>query len=177
MQFCSYENRLELEKKILRKEISQKEAAKIIGCSPSAVSRHMKNHVSEKALKAIEELREAHNRELQKIMVNQGIQEISEGLDIITQLVEINTTTHEILEEARKENNLNAALRAIERVEKQLELQAKLLGRIQEGTTINNYVGDIQEFKAKVVKVIIDAGIRSEVIDKLKELMEDEDPN
>jgi len=172
-KFCSYEKRLELEKKILQREVSQREAASIIGCSPGAVSRHMRNHISEKVLKAVEELKETHTQELQKIKVDQNIQEIKEGLDIISQLVEINTATHEILREAREENNLTAALRAIERVEKQLELQAKLLGKIQEGTTINNYAGDIQEFKAKIVKLIMDAGVRNELIEKLKELMRD----
>ncbi len=56
-------------------------------------------------------------------------------IDAVQQLIAINNETLRILEEAKASGDLKTALRAIERIEKQLELQAKLLGDIQEAPT------------------------------------------
>jgi len=56
-------------------------------------------------------------------------------LNTISQLFMINKETLEILEEAKVAGDLKTALKAIERVEKQLELQAKLLGDIKDAPT------------------------------------------
>jgi predicted transcriptional regulator len=61
---------------------------------------------------------------------------INGRIDTVRQLLEINAATLAILEEAKNSGDLRTALRAIERIEKQLELQAKLLGDIQEAQTI-----------------------------------------
>lgn len=56
-------------------------------------------------------------------------------IDAVQQLIAINNETLRILEEAKAAGDLKTALKAIERIEKQLELQAKLLGDIQEAPT------------------------------------------
>src|SRR6266567_3655106 len=67
----------------------------------------------------------------------QVAKEEAQTLDVVRQLVTINTVTLAILKEARdtKENNL--ALQAVDRVMKQLELQAKLLGDLDSAPTVN----------------------------------------
>ena len=48
----------------------------------------------------------------------------------------INRETAEILAEARESNSLSIALAAINRVERQLELEARLLGQLNDGTKV-----------------------------------------
>jgi hypothetical protein len=60
---------------------------------------------------------------------------MNERIDTVKQLITINRTTLLILKEAKMAGDMRTALKAIERIEKQLELQAKLLGDIQEVPT------------------------------------------
>ena len=57
-------------------------------------------------------------------------------LNVIQQLTEINRDTRAILKEAKKSHDHKTALLAIKRVESQLELQAKLLGEIDDSPKI-----------------------------------------
>ena len=57
-------------------------------------------------------------------------------LDTIAQLSYINEETRHILASAKKSRDHKTALLAIQRVEKQLELQAKLLGDIDESPRV-----------------------------------------
>lgn len=57
-------------------------------------------------------------------------------LDTIAQLSFINEETRHILASAKKSRDHKTALLAIQRVEKQLELQAKLLGEIDESPKV-----------------------------------------
>ena len=57
-------------------------------------------------------------------------------LDVIGQLTHINTETLAILKEAKAARDHKTALLAIQRVEKQLELQAKLLGDIDDSPRV-----------------------------------------
>ena len=60
---------------------------------------------------------------------------VNTRIDSVQQLISINNETLKILEEAKLSGDLRTALKAIERIEKQLELQAKLLGDIKEAPT------------------------------------------
>ena len=57
-------------------------------------------------------------------------------LDVIGQLTHINTETLAILKAAKAARDHKTALLAIQRVEKQLELQARLLGEIDESPKV-----------------------------------------
>ncbi len=85
--------------------------------------------------KAVERHAAGHIK--QAIKQSQVAKEEAQTLDVVRQLVTINTVTLAILKEARdtKENNL--ALSAVDRVMKQLELQAKLLGDLDSAPTVN----------------------------------------
>src|SRR6266487_63661 len=84
-----------------------------------SVARHADGHIQE----AIKHAQEAKDE--------------AQALDVVKQLKVINTVTLAILTEARtaKENGL--ALSAVDRVMKQLELQAKLLGDLDDAPTVN----------------------------------------
>ena len=57
-------------------------------------------------------------------------------LNVIQQLNDINRDTRAILREAKKAHDAKTALLAIQRVEKQLELQARLLGDIDDSPKV-----------------------------------------
>ena len=87
---------------------------------------------------------------------------VQERLDTLQQLRDINQDTLDILREAKGDEKKNLksnpglALAAIQRIEKQLELQAKLLGDLPSQPTINITIVEAQfnEFKTAVLGVM-----------------------
>jgi hypothetical protein len=84
-----------------------------------SVARHADGHIAE----AISQAQEAKDE--------------AQALDVVKQLKVINSVTLNILKEARTAKESTLALQAIDRVHKQLELQAKLLGNLDERPVIN----------------------------------------
>ena len=61
-----------------------------------------------------------------------------QAIDIIQQLRVVNAATLEVVKKARADGKDSTLLRAVDRIHKQIELQARLLGEIQEAqTTVN----------------------------------------
>jgi len=87
--------------------------------SATSIRRHRAEHIPQAVAKAAEE------------------EEVRQGLDVLGQLKAINSATFRILHEARNTGDPNTALRAIDRIQKQIELQAKLLGDLDERASIN----------------------------------------
>jgi hypothetical protein len=59
------------------------------------------------------------------------------ALDVTQQLKAINAACLEVLRQARTDGKHSILLRAVDRIAKQIEIQAKLLGQIDERTTVN----------------------------------------
>lgn len=151
--FCIYHDRESLERAALNKEITQQEIADILGVNRSNVSRHMREHVKKAVAEAI-----FHDKELE------------DGLNVTKQLIEINQAAREILSEARKKKDNYLALSAIARVEKQLELQAKLLGDIATGVNIIIQSPQFIEFKALVLGILEGyPDVKAQVVESLRE--------
>jgi hypothetical protein len=62
---------------------------------------------------------------------------IDHAIDIARQLTAINRAALSILAEARQAGDPATALRAIDRIQRQIELQAKLLGQLDERPVVN----------------------------------------
>ena len=71
------------------------------------------------------------------LVTGQAVREEAHALDVVKQLRDINAATLAILEDARDTHQSALALKAVDRVQKQIELQAKLLGELQDGQTVN----------------------------------------
>lgn len=110
---CKDKRRSEIDKSLLAGE-SLRDVAGRTGTSRSALLRH-KDHISAALTKA----REA-----------KAAAEVVQADSLLDRLKAIRTVTLEILAEARTAKQLPVALAAINRVEKQLELEAKLLGEL-----------------------------------------------
>ncbi len=124
-----------------------------------AVGRHKAEHLPQTVAKA-----EAARQ------VEQARGVVAEGLDVVGQLRTINNITLHVLKEARDAKDHDIALKAIDRVQRQIELQAKLLGELQqEGTTnimvnaewievralLMHALGDFPEARAAVAQALL----------------------
>ena len=94
--------------------------------SQDALGRHKATHLPEKLAKA-----EAGRQ----VKEARGV--VAEGLDVVAQLRAINSVTFRIMQEARERNDGELALKAVDRVQRQIELQAKLLGDLDERPVVN----------------------------------------
>ena len=108
--------------------------------SPDAMWRHKTDHISAHLAKAEE------------------AKEVTHANTLLDQLLALSKETLAILKEARqgKEKDNELALKAIARAEKQIELQAKLLGELQEGTTVNVFLlPEWQHLRALVINALV----------------------
>ena len=87
--------------------------------SKTAIARHASDHVAKQIAQAQEAREEA------------------QSLDVVRQLKAINAAAVSILVEARRTRDHDTALKAIDRIQRQLELQAKLLGEISDQPVVN----------------------------------------
>ena len=62
---------------------------------------------------------------------------MEQAIDIVKQLKAINAASVSILHEARQAGNAETALKAVDRVLKQIEFQARLLGELDERPQVN----------------------------------------
>jgi len=118
---CKHSDRASIEEKIISKELSMTAASRLMNSNKATVSRHMSHCVPN----AIAEAAKPEPAEVP-------------GLNVANQLVELNATTRTILTDALTDGDTRTALKAIERAEKQLEFQAKLLGLFRERVEITN---------------------------------------
>ncbi len=93
--------------------------AKQYGVSAAALQRHAQGHLPKLLVEAKRAV-DAH-----------------EALDTLKQLKGINSASWEVLQDARRSKEPEIVLRAVDRVQKQIELQAKLLGELDERPVVN----------------------------------------
>ena len=67
----------------------------------------------------------------------QAAEDVRQAIDVLGQLRAINAATLAVLAAARKTGDGDLALKAVDRVQRQIELQAKLLGELDERPTVN----------------------------------------
>lgn len=109
---CTHDKRADIEAAVLI-GTSLRGISRQFAVGPDSLERHVASHIKESVSKSQEAKEEAR------------------GLDVVKQLKTINTVTLAILQKARNDKDKEwLALQAIDRVCKQLELQAKLLGDI-----------------------------------------------
>jgi hypothetical protein len=65
------------------------------------------------------------------------VEDLTQALDVVKQLKAINAASLDILSDARKAGDGDLALKAIDRIHKQIELQARLLGELDDRAQIN----------------------------------------
>lgn len=130
---CEHPKRPEIDRALVG-ETSNLSVSSLFGVSESAVRRHKANHLPAKLVMAHQE------------------EDVREALDVVRQLKAINATSLHILKEARDQGKLSTALQAIDRIQRQIELQAKLLGELDERPVVNlNVSPEWLELRAVIV--------------------------
>ncbi len=126
---CKHEKRREIDRELVA-GASFRAIAGRYTLSKSAVERHKSEHLPARMLKGAEK------------------RAVIDGRSLLEQLAELGAETRAVLEETRSfapkgdaceecRQRPVVALRAIQRLEKQLELQGRLLGELKEGPTVN----------------------------------------
>lgn len=117
---CRHDNRGEIDEALLAGE-PFRNIAKRYGTSPTALFRHKQKDLPAAMVKAVE------------------VAEVVQAGNLLDRLRELNQVTAAILREARTEGSKDSelALKAITRAEKQIELEGRLLGELNEGNTLN----------------------------------------
>lgn len=120
---CNHPHRAEIERALVAGEPLRDIARRCPGSRPvsrSALHRHRKEHLPAHLLKAVEQ------------------EDVSQAIDVVRQLKAINVACLEILQKSRADGAHSISLRAVDRIQRQIELQAKLLGELQEtGPQVN----------------------------------------
>jgi hypothetical protein len=114
---CSHPECPAIDRAVLAGEASNRRIASQYGVTERAIRDHKANHLKARMLKAVERREEA---------------DIRTAIDVVGQLRAINGASLTILKEARDARDGDLALRAIDRIQKQIELQAKLIGELQQ---------------------------------------------
>ncbi len=126
--------------------------AKRFGISASALFRHRKNHLPALVARGLEAVGPAvppipvqeveppdapHAVDLGRQQRGIEARDTGQAIDIVQQLKAINAACLEVLKQARTDGKHAILLRAVDRIARQIELQARLLGDIQDGQQIN----------------------------------------
>lgn len=126
---CCRDDRPEIDRAIVE-GASVRTIAGRHGTSKSAVDRH-RAHVEEAMARAAESPEGAPPESL-ALVAHVEAREKATGPDLLTRLLDLTRETREILAEARRAKDRDVAIKALARLEKQLELEAKVLGQIRE---------------------------------------------
>lgn len=118
--FCNYRDAALLEQQIATKQLTQVQAATIIGCNKSTISRHMGKCVPKKVAEWVKP--EAAKEET---------------LNVVNALLESRERILSIYDDARQTGDMRAAIQALQCEVSQLSLMGKLSGQFSDGAQVN----------------------------------------
>ena len=116
---CTHPDRRAIDKELATGHLVNRRLAARTGLAESSVRRHAANHPPARLVAAAE------------------AEDVRQALDVLGQLRAINAATLSVLADARKTGDGDLALKAVDRVQRQIELQAKLLGELDERPVVN----------------------------------------
>ena len=152
---CSHENRAAIEKAMVQSEPVRDIAARF-GTSASAVHRHKTSHLAAQLAKAYESDLVTPATELAREAEAHKARDLGRAIDVAVQLRAINAACLEILQKSRTDGKHSISLGAVDRIHRQLELQAKLLGELQEtGPQVNVLIApEWREIRVNVLQAL-----------------------
>ena len=118
---CKHPDREELELKLASKAISQATFAKLANSNVATVSRHVRNCIPKRIKES--------NLKPEPTQVD--------GLNVVNALISSHAKTMEILADSLAEGDRRTALMALQTEIRQLELNAKLTGQLNDAPQVN----------------------------------------
>ncbi len=116
---CAHHERHAIDQALVAAASPYRTIADQYGLSHQALMRHRSDHIPP------------------ALMTAAGAEEVKQALDVLQQLKTINAAALTVLRDARAASDGELALKAIDRIHKQIELQAKLLGELDERPVVN----------------------------------------
>lgn len=116
---CTHPDKAQIDKALISGESCPKIAARYSTLGRMALQRHKDNHLPAALRVAAEQENPGH------------------AIDVVKQLKAINQASLQVLQEARAMRDHDIQLKAIDRLHKQIELQAKLLGELDDRSQVN----------------------------------------
>jgi hypothetical protein len=132
---CCHPERAGIDKALVAGE-PFRNIAEHFGTSTTALHRHKEDHLRDLLAQA-RHRQAAHEAALGTAVQEQEAAKAEQAIDIVKQLKAINAASVPILHEARQAGNAETALKAVDRVLRQIEFQARLLGELDERPQVN----------------------------------------
>lgn len=152
---CTHEKRQQIDKALVT-GATHREVSERFRLSPSAVYRHKTGHLPARLKRAFEATETRKAVELVQHQTEERAKEVGQAIDVAAQLRAINAACLEILQKSRASEKHSISLGAVDRIHRQLELQAKLLGELQEqGPQVNVLVApEWHEIRVHVLQAL-----------------------
>lgn len=115
---CTHPNRAEIDRALIS-GTALRDIARRWSVSKDAAARHKADHLPATLTKAKE------------------AEDVAHAIDVVRQLRAINAAALGVLRDARDRKDGELVLKAVDRVYRQIELQAKLIGELDERPTVN----------------------------------------
>lgn len=116
---CTHPERAAIDVALPLESAPNRRIAAQYGLSEQAVRRHRGEHLPVHLVHAAE------------------AEDVRTAIDVVMQLREVNSAVRTVLTQAQRDSDGELVLKASDRILKQLELQAKLIGELQDGDTVN----------------------------------------
>jgi hypothetical protein len=171
-RLCNYPQRSQIEAKVYTKQMTQQEAADLLGCGRSSIQRHMSLHLPGTIQTAIE-IRRKPADELTD-------EEVLAGLDVPRILVRQHYDLMDLFKECLSKGLIRDAIRCLELELRQTEFSAKLTGAYVTPTTQLNQVNLLMNPQFMSIKSAVIEALKEypealpEVSKKIQEVMEAE---
>lgn len=152
---CTHPKRYEIEKGLVE-GVPYRILTKKYGPSSASLSRHRNEHLPAHLAKAHEAERAKRVAKLEDHQAARTEQSTQQALDVVQQLRAINGACLEVLQKSRTDGKHSISLKAVDRIHRQIELQAKLLGELQEqGPQVNVLIApEWQEIRVNVLQAL-----------------------
>ena len=152
---CHHQKRPAIDRELVRGE-PFRDVAKRFGTSASALHRHKTSHLPAHLAKAYETAEVTRAADLAQEAEAHKARDLGQAIDVAAQLRAINAACLEILQKSRASEKHAISLGAVDRIYRQLELQAKLIGELQEqGPQVNVLVApEWREIKVNVLQAL-----------------------
>jgi NADH dehydrogenase/NADH:ubiquinone oxidoreductase subunit G len=158
---CRHPQRADIDRALVGNETNRDVSIRF-GPSIPALQRHRAHHLPKVLARAQQRAQQrqdaAHADAVGAVAQQRQEQEQEQALDVVKQLKVVNATSVAILHEARQAGDRDTALRAIDRITKQIEVQAKLLSQLEESRTEVNILATAEwiALRTTLISVLCD---------------------
>jgi len=137
---CTSPARRTIDKELVAGHLVNRRIAAQHSLAETSVRRHAASHLPASLVAAAE------------------AEDLRQALDVLGQLKAINAASLSVLADARRAGDGDLALKAVDRVQRQIELQAKLLGELDERPVVNLVASpEWLQVRAVILDVLADA--------------------